>query len=720
VGVVVIGVTDKLQTGESRALLARVAPSQSGWRTLFETARAAARDALPVERDRLILWAPVAFAFGAALCAGPRAGDPVAPWLWGVGLALAFWSAAQIAGSRANGRAAGRALAALAFFGLLLTGFCGGASAVLLRAQAAAAPVLDRFLPATTLIGHVEAVDRNRNGAWRARIAVQAWSAPSAPPRRVRISLKGAPPMPGEAVRCRASLRPPPGPVAPGAHDFARRAWFQGLGAVGYALEECAPVSLRKPGHARRLAMGLAAARAAVARRIVAHAPTPGGALLAAVATGDRALMDEAETEALQVSGLSHIVSVSGLHVALVSGLVFLTVWRALALIGPLALRVDARKAAAIAGFSVALLYTIFTGAEAPAVRACVMAGVAFGAIVLDRKALTMRGLAVAAMLVLAVRPESAIEPGFQMSFLATAALVALWETIDRRGDGGPVPPLVRAGAWLAGAAGASLVAGLATAPIAAATFHRLAPYGLPSNLLAAPITDFWVGPLAVAAAALSPLGWDGPFWALSAKGLDLILAIARVAQGLPGAESVAPWTGPLAPLLLSVAVLWAALWRSTPMRALAAPLALAGLGVWAGGEKPVGWIAPGATAVLATPLDAPASLCRTRGSRFDASRLLDAAALATAEVERLNPARDARIIPRCRVGEGDWEARYLDAERGPATLAVSLDGRTHAFGAGDLAEGALVMRRGWRVRLVTPPPGRAPWRRAQAGAAAD
>lgn len=674
----------------------------------------AMRQGLQGERERLILWGPVGFAAGAALACGPVAGHPPHGWLLTVGGALACAFGFGAAGQRWPHGVIGTLCAALALMCLLTAGFAGGAAAALLRAASVAAPVIPSQTPALSVRGFVETLDRSQSGAWRATLRVHAIEGvPAAAwPHRVRITLRDpAPALPGAAVACVAVLRLPPGPVAPGAYDFARRAWFQRIGAVGYATAPCGTADLGEPDWRFRMASELTRARISAARHIAAVSPTPGGALLAAVATGERGLMDAETTEALQVSGLSHIVSVSGLHVALVSGLVFVVLWRALALVPGLALRLDTRKAAAITAFAIAFAYTVFTGAEAPAVRACVMAGVAFGAIVFNRKAITMRGLAVAAMLVLAVRPESAMEPGFQMSFLATAALVALWEALEKPATDLPRHPLSHALTWLGAAAAASFVAGLATAPVAAATFGRLAPYALPANVLAAPLTDFVVGPFAVLAATLAPFGWDKPFWAVAAWGMDGTVWIAHAAAALPGADARAPWTGPVPPAVLVTAVVWLSLWR-TGLRWLGLGLGVAGAVMWAAEPRPVGWIAPGGSAVLATPLGAAASLCGTKGSRFNALRLLDAAGVGKAEADRLAPEGRFRLRPECAVGEGDWEARYLPAQSGPAVLSISLDGRSHAFGPGDLAQGALVLREGWRVRLYAPASGSAPWRR--------
>jgi competence protein ComEC len=387
-----------------------------------------------------------------------------------------------------------------------------------------------------------------------------------------------------------------------------------------------------------------------------------------------------------------------------------LAIWRLCALVPALALRIDARKIGAVVALVLTGAYTVFSGSEAPAVRAFIMSGIAFGAIVLDRKAISMRGLALAAIGVLMVLPESALDPGFQMSFLATAALVAMWETWERRVPGettrGPIRTIVL---WLGAAAATSFVAGLATAPVSAATFHRLSPWALPANLLAAPINDFIVAPTAIVAAALSPFGLGDVFWKMAGWGLSLNLKIAHFIAGLPGAGTQIAWTDTLAPVMMIFAVLWITLWRSFARFLGIVPFVL-GIVVWIFAPKPVGWISPEGKAVLATPKIGGAQLCRTSGGRFDAARLMDHAGLSQAQSDYLLPPTTNRLQRACSAGEGDWTARYVELGRGRAVVSLTLDGKSYAFGRGDLPDGALVMRAGWRVYLAAKAPRQGPW----------
>jgi competence protein ComEC len=681
------------------------------------------QDVFSQNTERVVLWLPVAFAFGAGMTGSVRADDHAIAWVGMTFLGLTLWLFALVLASRETNHARGWLWMGLAAVTLLGSAFTGGSGASLLRAQAVAAPVIADAKGVRVVSGFVEKVDKSQSGAWRATIAVSriAAIAPSDQPKFVRISLKqDEQPLPGTAITCNAILRPPPGPVVPGAYDHSRRAWFEQLGGVGFALEPCAPADLGPIPPKMAFKLALSQLRAKASRAIVEAAPGPGAGFLAAITTGDRAWLSPEDTAALQVSGLSHIISVSGLHVSLLGGMVFLAVWRLLALVPALALRVDARKIGAGVALVATGAYTVFSGSEAPAVRAFIMSGIAFGAIILDRKAISMRGLALAAIAVLMVLPESALEPGFQMSFLATAALVAMWEVWDRQVLGetqrGPVRTVLL---WLGAAAGTSFVAGLATAPVSAATFQRLSPWALPANLMVAPINDFIVAPSAVAAAALTPFGLGDVFWRLAGWGLGLNLKIAHFIAGLPGAGMQVAWTDTLPPVLMIFAILWITLWRSWIRYVGALPFVI-GMVIWAVAPKPVGWISPEGKAVLATPKIGGPQLCRTSGGRFDAARLMDHAGLSQAQSDYLMPPSTVRLARGCFAGEGDWTARYIEVGRGRAVLSLSMAGKTYAYGAGDLPDGALIMRAGWRIYLADKAPRQGPWAHSADGQMSD
>ncbi len=445
-----------------------------------------------------------------------------------------------------------------------------GMGAAQLKTAIVATPSFPALSEPVIVEGWVSSIDSSDSGQ-RLRLLVRHIEGVESPPRYVRVSVPAAGLLtPGRAARCRAVLGPPSGPLAPRAYDFARRAWFERLGATGFSYGRCRPAAFHSPTDwLDRQRLWLGAARQDLSGAIQRAAPGRGGAIAAALVTGDRSPIDQETNEALRDSGLGHLLSVSGIHMGVVGGLVFAMLLWTLSLIGPIALRWPVKKLAAIGALTALLAYLIVSGSSVPALRAFVMACVAFGAILLDRPAISMRGLALAALIVTLIFPEAVIEPGFQMSFAATMALVALFEMLKRAPHEPALPtpgPLIGAlQASVRGIGGViliSLVAGLATDPFAIYHFQRFSVYALPANLIAAPIMSFLVAPAAAAAAVLAPFGLADPALELMASALDLIAAIGATFGGRPEALRALPLPPDGAFILCVFAMLWACLWR--------------------------------------------------------------------------------------------------------------------------------------------------------------
>ena len=257
------------------------------------------------------------------------------------------------------------------------------------------------------------------------------------------------------------------------------------------------------------------------------------------------------------IPGLAHLLSISGLHIGLVAGILLFGLRAGLALIPPLALRIPTKKVAAIAALAATGGYVLLAGAPVPAQRAFVMTAIVMVAILTDRSALTMRLIAWAAAAVALVRPEAVLGASFQMSFAAVTALIATHEALAKKRSRGPRTLASRVTRELAAVALTSFIAGTATAPFAAYHFHRLADYGVLANLVAVPITGFWVMPLAILAFALMPFGLEG--WALVPMGwgIEAIIVVAQWVAALPGAAVQVPAMPSAALAVVVVGGLW-------------------------------------------------------------------------------------------------------------------------------------------------------------------
>ncbi|MFN3522952.1 MAG: ComEC/Rec2 family competence protein [Phenylobacterium sp.] len=625
-------------------------PRPAGW-----LARQAA-----LQADRWTLWTPVALGAGAAIYfVLPR--EPLAALAWaslalalGLVLAVRRWSQAR----------AVTALGVLAAFAL--AGFAAGK----LRTERVRAPIVPAELGVTAVEGWV--VDVASPGRSGARIVLApvrvAGLAPTATPIRVRVTLRDgvAPPAPGRAVRLTALLNPPPPPAAPGAYDFARDAFFEGIGGVGLALSPPAPTHLPRPPGGLRLVMDVNAMRWALAQRIVATLGPEQGGLAAAMVTGHDAYVPRQQVEDMRAAGLAHIISISGLHMAIVGGFVFAAVRLGIAAWPWAGLRAPGKKLAAAAGLAAVAGYLLVSGAPPPAERAAITAGVAFGAMLADRRAISLHALAVAALVILVLQPEAVTEPGFQMSFSATAALVALAEAwlrpVREINTPWPIRLIQGAGGWVAASLAASFVAGLATGPFAIQHFNRVASFGLLANLAVAPISSFVMMPALALGAALTPLGLgEGPLtvagWAIGA-----MTWIAAKAAAAPHAMLLVPsapnWT--LAAAFLGI--LWLCLWRGR-LRWAGLPLALA-VSLTPRGPAPDAWAAADGAA-MAVRHGREAVLVRPDVKRFAAEVWAQRRGLDVA------PEAEGAAARQGRLSCGRWECRPIKGA-GLAPVATS------------------------------------------------
>ncbi|GAB5347493.1 ComEC/Rec2 family competence protein [Alteriqipengyuania sp. 357] len=377
----------------------------------------------------------------------------------------------------------------------------------------------------------------------------------------------------GAVVRLTARLMPPAAPLVPGGYDFARTAWFEGLAATGSAVGEIELVEPAPPGWG-----GIAG----IQRRLSAHVRQQlggsAGTIAAAFASGDRGAIAEADEDAMRDAGLTHLLSISGLHVSAVIAASYILALKLLALWPWLALRVRLPVVAAAIGALAGVGYTLLTGAEVPTVRSCAAAVLVLIALALGREPLTFRLLAVAAGLVLLLWPESVAGPSFQMSFAAVLAIVALHNSAPVRAFLAPreepwwMRP-VRGGAML-------LVTGfvieIALMPIVLFHFHRAGMYGAFANMIGIPLVTFVSMPLIALALVADIVGLGAPAWWLVGKSLDLLLGIAHFTASQPGAVKLAPHMGGLAFFAFVAGGLWLALWSGRARFWGFAPVAVA------------------------------------------------------------------------------------------------------------------------------------------------
>ncbi|NSY37001.1 ComEC/Rec2 family competence protein [Leisingera sp. ANG59] len=527
---------------------------------------AAVSDVLQRQRGNLFPWVPVFLGAGIGVYFSLK----IEP---GTAAIAALAAAALLFGACALMQ---RPLAFLYWVPALLA---AGVCLAYARSHLVAAPVLD-FRYYGPVEGRVVAVDRSPTDALRLTLDQVRLDrvALADTPARVRISLKGQEdiPPPGARVMTTGHLLPPQGPVEPGGFDFRRHAWFKQLGGLGYSR---VPVLLAEaPGDDKPVEQ----LRRSLARYLQKRLPGETGGFAAAVTAGDRSGVGEETLTALRQSNLAHLLAISGLHMGLLTGFVFAALRTLMCLVPWIALRWPVKKMAAGAALAAGAGYLLLSGGNVATERAFVMVAVMFGAVLLNRRAITLRAVAVAALIVLLRRPESLLSPGFQMSFAATAALVAVFAAL-RDGEVPLGPRWLRAVAALVIS---SAVAGAATAPFSAAHFNTVPHYGLLANLLSVPVMGMVVIPAAVIALCLAPIGWECIGLKVMKWGMDWILLVARTVSGLEGSVSHVAVPGPWVLPLLAGGCVFAVLWQGRLRLAGLIPCAFA-FGIWSMAERP-------------------------------------------------------------------------------------------------------------------------------------
>ena len=515
------------------------------WRTRFSALHEKLEKLLEAERAQLPPWFVVGFGSGIAAW---FALDRSSQW-------AAFLCIAAALALTGFGLGSGRAGRAFGWFALAAIIGC-----VLVWARSAwvAAPRLEH--PVITEVGgRVLSVDHLvAKGSVRLMLGLS--ESPLPPRVRVSIDEEDLPSgiAPGAEVRLRARLVPPPPMALPGTYDFARDAWFKQIGAVGTEMGPVLVVQAAQPH-------GLDRVREGLRRHIGSRLPEESAGIAIALATGDQNAVSESDADAMRRSGLTHLLSVSGLHIAAVVAFAMLLTLRVLALSERLALRFNLVLVSAAVAAGAGVGYTLLTGAQVPTVRSCVAALLVLAGIALGREAISIRLIAVGALVVLFFRPEALAGASFQMSFAAVTAIVALHSTgwarrLFQRRDEGPV---ARIGRGLSAMVVTGLVVELALIPLALFHFHRAGLYGVAANIIAIPLTTFVIMPLEAGALLLDAVGWGKPLWLLCGSAIDVLLRLAHAVASARGAVALLPSMPSWAFGLMIGGGLWLCLWTS-------------------------------------------------------------------------------------------------------------------------------------------------------------
>ncbi len=529
---------------------------------------------LLADQERWLLWSPVGLGLGIGIYFALPAEPPLA---LGIGLSLiCAWILIRAHQQQASDST--RIL--LAIPAIIVLGF----AAAELRAWQVKAPVLAKR-DAYQVTGRVVSLE-NRVKDRRLvldRVTLEGLS-PHDTPKLVRVTVRQTEPVLriGDDLDLRAVLMAPPEPVYPGGYDIARHLYFQRIGAVGFTLGEPVVRGRHPPS---TFQLSLTRLRVSIAETVAEVLPGERGAVAAALLTGLRGGIPGDVWTNMQRAGIAHLLALSGLHVGLVAGAIFLCARYGLMLTPALVVRIPAKKLAALCAMAAAFGYTLLAGATIPTQRACMMTGVALLAILLDRNPFSMRLVAFAATMILLFRPEALLSVSFQMSFAAVLTLIAAYET-----GAGPMarrrPAVFSLSAYVIGLSVTSVIASMATAPFAIFHFQRFALFGIVANLLAVPITGLIVMPAGLLALIAMPFGLHALPLHVMGIGIDAVLRVAEAVSAWPLAALNVPQPPFVVLLLISLGGIWLCLWLRAWRYGAIVPIALA-LVIWVRSPPP-------------------------------------------------------------------------------------------------------------------------------------
>ena len=490
------------------------------------------RDEVLAQVGSAFLWLVVVLASGI----GVFFAWLVDPWPWAVPAISVY----AVLGLLVHRRLDAPAISMLAVLAFVLA-----MSAAQLRVGAVDSPVITLEIGPLEVVGRVFEVEREPG---RIRVILEDVRFESRDvkqmPARIRLSVpaKHGAPRVGDVIAVRAVLRPPERPVVPGGFEYQRYLFFERIGALGYTLHAW---QLRSSPNEETVSsdvrQGIENLRRDIADRILAVVPGDAGPVTVALVTGEQSLITEKMQESYRVSGLVHLLSISGLYMTLLAAAVFMLARRSLALWPYVALRFDRKKVAAWTALAATSFYVLISGMSVPAIRAFIMVAVVILTILVDRHAVSLRSVGLAALALLEIYPEALIGASFQMSFMAVLTLVAIYENCSLcphwRGPHGELLIGKFVLVFVATLVVTDLAAGSMTSVFAAYHFNLMPLYDMVANLFATPVTGIWIMPLGLVALALMPLGWDAPVWSLMGEGVNAINQLAAWVAKWPGAQ---------------------------------------------------------------------------------------------------------------------------------------------------------------------------------------
>ena len=522
------------------------------------------------EQSRHILWLPVLFGLGIGLYFALD----FEPSLW-LGLIILEALILFIWFKRFNAQA----LFVLGIFLTVALGYADASLQAVYHSKQVEPPSAQEL---TYLQGRIKTLEYNAKGHVRLLLTdVSDFENSRKGLYRVTLNTGEALFQTGVCVEMVATVSKPALPAMPHGYQFDRKAFFEGISAVGFT--NSAVYQVPCATHPFRLSEFLEKIRTRVVSKIEKSLPADEAGIVAALIAGYRAKVSTALYEKYRDAGLAHFLSISGLHIGLIAAMAFFVLRLLMAFIPRLALQYDSRKPAAVFAILMSFLYLLISGMGIPAQRAFLMALIVFAGILFSREAVSMRTAAIAALVMLVISPQILISAGFQMSFAAVVVLIAFYERYARPlhaffAKEGLIYTFL---AYFVGLLATAFVAGLATMPFTIYHFNQIAVYSLLGNLLAGPIIGFVVMPFVLVSLVLLPFGLAKFPLYIVGFGIKILNDLTAFIAGLPHA-GFEVMSMPLWGLIFIVlGGLWLCLWQLPWRRFGLVPIVLGVLSIF-------------------------------------------------------------------------------------------------------------------------------------------
>lgn len=338
----------------------------------------------------------------------------------------------------------------------------------------------------------------------------------------------------GDKIKTVAYIFPPHEPTTINGYQYARADYFRQIGASARPTE---PVYLIERTTSPSVIENI---RLFITERVRLLLPEETAGVVIPLIIGEQGTVSRDIYEIYRKTGITHVLSVSGFHLTLLAGFVFFVIRGFLSLFPFIILRINTKKIAAFISILFTFFYLLISGLAVPAIRSFIMIFIVLFGILLNRKTISLRSVALAAFFILLIYPDSLIGASFQLSFMAVLSLITLYFVLMNyvKSHYFDTPGIMRSiGLFIVGLLGVNILANLTTAPYTIYHFNQFSTYGMLGNLLTSGLFSVCIMPLLLIAVLMMPLGWDAPFIRIVGSCLDLIADICRWIAELPYAS---------------------------------------------------------------------------------------------------------------------------------------------------------------------------------------